>query len=263
MQMAGTMDQGGRVSWRHTVWPKEHGSWSLAFEPLALGLLAAPSPAGAALGVAVAAGFFCRRPLRIALADKSAARRRAARTAVLLCAAVALAALAVAVSMGGVAWMIWLLPTVIGGVAFLNFDLKQAGREQQAEVAGAFAFAWLPAVFAALAGWPFAAAVALGAIMLARSVPTVLAVRSAVRARKTKTAPARWPVLVAGLALALVTGFALAGAAPRLAVVATAVLAVRAFLLLVWPRPLLRASTLGMIEAILGLGFVAAVGFSR
>lgn len=260
--MAATMEDAGRISWRHTVWPKEHGSWSLAFEPLALGLIAAPSPAGAALGVAVAAGFFLRRPLRIAMADKVAERRRAARTAVMLCGAVALAGLASAVYLGGAEWVSWLLPTVLGGLAFLHFDLKQEGREQHAEVAGALAFAWLPAVFASLAGWAVLPAAALGTIMVARSVPTVLAVRSAVRARKTKTAPQPWPVLVAMLAVAAVGGFAAAGAASRLAVIATGVLAVRAFLLLVWPRPLLRASTLGMIEALLGLAFVAGVGFS-
>jgi hypothetical protein len=29
---------------RELAWPKEHGSWSLALEPLALGLFAAPFP---------------------------------------------------------------------------------------------------------------------------------------------------------------------------------------------------------------------------
>lgn len=50
--------------------PKEHGSWSLALEPLALGLLVAPSLAGGALAGAVLAGFFARRPLKAALARK-------------------------------------------------------------------------------------------------------------------------------------------------------------------------------------------------
>ena len=36
-------------------WPKEHGSWSLALEPVALGLLVAPSPAGLALATAALA----------------------------------------------------------------------------------------------------------------------------------------------------------------------------------------------------------------
>ena len=46
--------------------PREHGSWSLALEPLALGLLVVPSAAGAALAAAALAGFFARRPLKAA-----------------------------------------------------------------------------------------------------------------------------------------------------------------------------------------------------
>jgi hypothetical protein len=43
--------------WRDVILPKEHGSWSLALEPIALGLLVAPSWAGGSLAVAVLAGF--------------------------------------------------------------------------------------------------------------------------------------------------------------------------------------------------------------
>ncbi|MES1167658.1 MAG: YwiC-like family protein, partial [Oleiharenicola lentus] len=44
--------------------PREHGSWFLVLEPLALGLLVAPSSAGGALAVATLAAFFMRRPLK-------------------------------------------------------------------------------------------------------------------------------------------------------------------------------------------------------
>ena len=50
-----------KIHWREAIkltLPNEHGSWSLALEPLALGLLVAPSAAGAALGLAAACGFF-------------------------------------------------------------------------------------------------------------------------------------------------------------------------------------------------------------
>ena len=49
--------------------PREHGSWALAFEPLVLGLLAAPSAAGAALALAVIAAFFARTPCKQVAAD--------------------------------------------------------------------------------------------------------------------------------------------------------------------------------------------------
>ena len=72
------------VSWWHdTLAPKEHGSWSLAFEPIVLSWLVAPSAAGGYLGVALAAGFFARRPLKIAFRDQRPERRMAAMWAIL------------------------------------------------------------------------------------------------------------------------------------------------------------------------------------
>jgi hypothetical protein len=46
--------------WRDLVMPREHGSWSLALEPLLFGLIAAPSLAGGGLALAVVAAFFGR-----------------------------------------------------------------------------------------------------------------------------------------------------------------------------------------------------------
>src|SRR5688572_20448088 len=80
--------------------PKEHGSWSLALEPLALGLLIAPSWAGGALAGAVLAGFFVRRPLKAAFtADLQ--RRREARGGLALLGMLALAGLFEAGVLGG------------------------------------------------------------------------------------------------------------------------------------------------------------------
>ncbi|MBA3850149.1 MAG: hypothetical protein C0502_09165, partial [Opitutus sp.] len=85
------------TSFRSLVLPREHGSWSLAFEPVALGLLVAFSSAGAWLALAAAAGFFVRRPLKLAATLPSADPRRAAAVRwTLLFAALALAALALA-----------------------------------------------------------------------------------------------------------------------------------------------------------------------
>ena len=97
-------------SWRELIWPKEHGSWSLAFEPVALGLLCAPSVGGLFLGLAVTAGFFARRPLRIAVHEERIERRRAAGAAVATCAVLALGALAGAIAAGGFDWLVWLIP---------------------------------------------------------------------------------------------------------------------------------------------------------
>jgi hypothetical protein len=242
--------------WRDVVWPKEHGSWSLALEPLALGLLVAPSGAGAAFAVTVVAGFFARRPLRIAWCDGRADRRSAARRALFAAAILGIAGLSVATALSGMGWQLWLLPSALFGAVFLSFDLRQSGREQYAELAGALAFAWLPAVFVMLAGGAPSNAAILAAAMLVRTVPTVLAVRAAVRARKNHSRPSWLPVLVATVAALLMVCLAAAGLCPRLAGVLALCLAVRAFALLVYPRPALRASTLGLIEAALGLVYV-------
>src|SRR5690349_12445863 len=101
--------------WREQVWPREHGSWSLALEPLGLGLLAAPSAAGGWFALAVLAAFFGRRPLRTAVSDPVAARRAEARVALVPLAIVALGGLAGAIVLGGVAWLGWLVPATLAG----------------------------------------------------------------------------------------------------------------------------------------------------
>ena len=58
------------------VVPKERGGWSLALEPVVLGLAAAPSAAGLPLAGAVLAGFLARRPLKLAVTLPAADPRR-------------------------------------------------------------------------------------------------------------------------------------------------------------------------------------------
>jgi hypothetical protein len=248
--------------WRELVMPKEHGSWSLALEPLAFGLIAAPSAAGGWLALAVVAGFFARRPLRIAWRDARRERRDEAYVALAACAFAGLTALAIAIFLAGTTWLMWLVPSAVAGALFLSFDLRNGGREEAAEIAGSTAFACLPAALAVLAGAAPLSALALALVMCGRAIPTVLAVRAALRGAKTGVRrPA--PALIAALA-ALAFGVMLVRSdlAPRTAVAALAVLAIRAIGLLVFPRPALRARTVGMIEAGMGFAFVVAVGFA-
>jgi hypothetical protein len=63
-------------------------------------------------------------------------------------------------------------------------------------------------------------------------------------------------------ALAIGVMLARAGLAPVTAVAALAVLSLRAIGLLVFPRPALRARTIGMIEAVLGVLFVLSVALT-
>lgn len=248
-----------RIGWREVAWPREHGSWSLAFEPLVFGLMAAPSVGGAWLALAVVGAFFARRPLRIACQDLSPDRRSAARGVLALCGALILLAAWAVVQVGGTAWLVWLAPSAVAGSVFLVFDLRNAARTASAEVAGAVAFACLPGVFGVLAGCSPWEAGALAVVMCGRAVPTVLTVRAALRATKTGEGGAG-PALACAL-VALVAGLfcAMAGWIGWVGPVGLAALAARSFGLLLFPRPVLRARTLGLIEAMVGLAFVVVV----
>jgi len=243
-----------RVSGFHAlILPKEHGSWSLAFEPVGLFLLVAPSIAGIALALAAGAGFFTRRPLKLALTlPSSDPRRRPACIGAAVIALLAIGALTATAFLGSIR-LLWplLLAAPLGGL-FLWFDLRNAMRETEAELAGSAAFALLPAAGATLAGWPAPAALALAAVALARSVPTVLTVRSYLRRSKgqpfnTTSAVAAASVAWAGLAL-----LALRGWIPPLAVAAGTVLWLRTAWLLSAFHPGWSARRVGILEAGLG-----------
>lgn len=243
------------------ILPKEHGSWSLALEPVALGLLVAPSLPGLSLGLAAAAGFLSRRSLRLLWSEPNSPHRRAAAQALAFLSAIAAACLALSAWLGSPQPFAWLAPAAAGGAVFLAFDLRKSGREQWAEVAGAFAFAWLPAAMAALAGRSDLAGY-LTVVMLARAVPTVMTVRAYVRGVKTGQWSI-WPAVAASV-LAAVAGGVLAAQGHASVTAAGFLLgfAARAFVLLVAPRPRLRAKTLGIAEMSVGIAFVVAVALT-
>jgi hypothetical protein len=263
-------------TFRSVVLPREHGSWALAFEPVALGLLVAPSGPGAALAVAVAAGFLARRPLKVAWTETPFSARRA-DAACWFMALTGLAGVAlVAAGTGGLdleagpgGWIpLWpLLLAVPCGALFLWFDLRQEMREAEAELAGSAAFACVPAAFATLAGWSAGPALALAALMLARSLPTVLVVRAYLRLQKRQPAARASALAAAAAAVALAAGLAHAGLAPAFAAAPFAVLLVRAVLLLAPFRPDWPARRVGMLEAVLGVatlaGLAAAYGLGE
>jgi hypothetical protein len=245
--------------WRDFLLPKEHGSWSLAFEPLALALLVAPSTPGAFLALAIAAVFFARRPLRLAWRDREPKRRELATGVLSGCLVTLACAFAAAVTFGGIDWLMWLAPAAIAGAIFAWCDLRGEGREEFAEIAGAAAFALVPAAFAILADWSALSAAALSIVMLGRSVPSVMSVRAFLRAAKSGKRRDGPALVVAGLAFFAAVLLVRLGVAPWFAVVALAVLALRTLALLVVVRPAWRASTLGMMEAVLGLVFVVGL----
>ena len=245
------------------VLPKEHGSWSLAFEPVALGLLAAPSKAGIPLAMSACAVFFLRRPLKLLLQTKPDQRRPLAAFCAGNLMLLAAAGLALAARLGGVAQLWPLFPAACVGALFVWFDAQNEGREGAAEIAGATSFALLPAVFASLAGWRWESSLALAAVMLARSVPTVMLVRTLLRRAKGQTF-ATAPGLLAAIAstglLFWLSGLSLV---PWLAAATSILLLARAIWYLSPNHPRLSARRLGFMELILGAAVVvtAAIGW--
>lgn len=252
---------GPPVAARSSVFlPKEHGSWSLALEPVILGLLVAPSSAGAALGLAAFAGFLARRPLKAVLSHQA---RPGSRTAALAFTACGVLGLAATVLRGG--WPpLW--PLVLAapfGVLFAWFDAQGDSRATAAELAGSAAFALFPATFATLAGWSAPAALGLASVTLARSVPTVIAVRTFLRQRKHQPVKVWLPPLAALLGLGALVALAAAGHIPWLATVGAGVLLARTLWLGSGAAQKLTATRLGITEAILGGGYIilAAVAY--
>ncbi|HVZ66621.1 MAG TPA: YwiC-like family protein [Lacunisphaera sp.] len=240
--------------------PKEHGSWSLALEPIALGLLAAPSRAGGALALAAVAGFFARRPLKLALAAAPSARRGAARELVVLLSALAVAGFFEAIVLGGLAPLWPLLLVAPGAALFVYFDAQNDSRAAAAEMAGTTAFALLPAAFASLAGWHPAFALALAAAMGARSLPTVLTVRHYLRRAKGQSVSPLLPVAAGVVAVAGTVWLAGRGLLPGMAPALALVLLLRSLAFLAPFGPRWPARRVGIIEAIIGLAYVVAVG---
>lgn len=238
--------------------PKEHGSWSLALEPLVLGLLVAPSSAGGALTVAALAGFFARRPFK-ALSAPAASRRLEARKPVLLFSALGVAGLFVVLLLGGIA-SLWplLLAAPLGGL-FAWFDAQNGSRAAAAEVAGSAAFALVPAALATLAGWSAGPALALAALALTRSVPTVLTVRSSLREAKGETAGFLLPVLAAGAAGLGLSFLSALGYLPAWASLPSWALFARTLWFASPFRPSWSARRIGMFEAMAGLLCIATI----
>lgn len=235
--------------------PKEHGSWSLALEPIVFGLLLAYSPAGGALAVAAVAAFFLRRPLkRLRTRCESASAG-----AVLLFGLCAVGGLTVSVVLGGGPPLCWLIPALPLAGLFLHWDRQNESRATHAELAACGVFAFLPAAMAAQAGLPERTALAFCILMLARSLPTVLIIRTYLRRRKGHEISASPTVIATAVTLIAVFAVAAADTIPWLVVSLVALAALRLLLLVPAIAPNWPARRIGIVEACFGLLFLLVV----
>lgn len=247
---------------RDLVLPREHGSWSFVLEPLALGLLAAPSWPGAVLALATLAAFFARRPLQLTRVSGRDPRRELAWHTLAALALLALSAAALALHRSGPAPWIPLGVALLPAALFLHFDRQGEGRALAAELAGVGAFSLLPVALALLAGRPALPAAALGALMLVRSVPTVLTLRAVLRRRKGQPESRSAPLVAALLGASAVAALTAAGHLPPLAPIAAVVLLGRTIWWLSPRAPAWRAAQFGICESALGALFVLALGLA-
>ena len=157
--------------------PSEHGGWGLTLEPVLLGLLVAPSVAGAAIGVATFLAFLVRTPLKVLLVDRHRHRElerdRLARRLVAL-ELVLLAAMVVVAFVRADAE--WVVPFAVALPLFaveLWFDARSRSRRFTPELCGAIGISAAAASIALAGGEEYALAFALWLVLAAQATASV------------------------------------------------------------------------------------------
>jgi len=182
-----------RSAWRAVALPSEHGGWGLTLEPVLLGLLAAWSWAGLALGVAAFTAFLARTPAKLVAVDVRRGRWLP-RTRMALGVAVAeglvIAALALAATLSaGWRWS----PAVAVALPLVAvewwFDIRSRGRRMVPELCGAIGVAAAASAVVLAGGGSARRAAAVWLVLAARSVGAIPFVRAQIfRARRGITA---------------------------------------------------------------------------
>lgn len=221
-----------KVNLRSIALPVEHGGWSFLAEPIALGLLVAPSGAGAAVAIASASGFLVRHPGRMFWKNRhrldASPRYRVARNVAAGYAIVGIIALSVAGALSGIRP---LLPFLIGTPFFLWFaayDLRHEARRLLPELLAPAAVAVSAPAIVLAGGWSGRTALVIWLLVVLRSIPTVLYVRARLRQERGRPRSAVASNLAHATAVGTGGGLAAIGLAPWSAAGGLAILALRA-----------------------------------
>jgi hypothetical protein len=245
-----------QISLRPLALPTEHGGWGFLFEPLVLGLVVAPSIAGAFIALAALSAFLVRQPLKLAAQDTIRGRHYPRTRYCWMFAAgyalAALAAFAAAVALRGPAIFIPIGLVAPLGLIQILYDAYNRSREALPELAGAAAMSSIAAAIGIAGGMRVIPAFALAGIILARSIPSIVYVRALLK-RAHGTAAPSWPsLLLHAVAIAAVATYA-----SWFAVAAMAILLARGAWGLTHAVP--RAQTVGWREIAWGTVTVALV----
>ena len=157
--------------------PTEHGGWGLTLEPILLGMLVAPTGAGALLALSVFIAFLARQPAKTVAIDR---RRKLNNQRTVLSRRVAIVYALIAATLFALSWWmagqsVFLTPFLLAlpfGLIFAYYDMTRPGRTLQAELSGPIAIASVAASIAMLDGWSLRLALPLWIVLV--RVPCLL-----------------------------------------------------------------------------------------
>jgi hypothetical protein len=252
------------VSYRQVTIPTEHGGWSLTMEPALLGLIVAPSVAGAALAGAALVAFVLRTPLKLAFVDARRGRRlqrtdKAIRAAAGL--TVALAVLIAIAANAGERSFFWPLLAALPLFAVeFAYDIRSRSRRLVPELLGTIGVGSVVAAIVLAGGGTAALASGLWFVVAARAVAAIPFVRlQLVRAKHR-------PAGVGGSDIAQVIAVIVAGLGAIVADVPVAAVGAITGLALfhgIAARlPVPRVAIIGAQQVVLGLTVVLTAGLA-
>lgn len=243
--------------------PAEHGGWGFLCEPIAVGLLVAPSIGGLYLALSALGFFLARHPLMIVVLNRkrSSPRTAFARRFATLYLTIGTASFAAALVFSANRFVLPLLMATPLALVQVAHDWSGRRRVLVSEVAGVIAISSLVAGIGLCGGGSAKSSFALWGIMIARQVPAILYVRACLRRmHATDASPAP---MIAAHVLAILAAVALASfnaTSPRVVTLFT-LLAVRAVVGFTKAREL-TAQQLGLSEIAFGAMTVVIVGTS-
>jgi hypothetical protein len=253
-----------RAEWRKVVVPTEHGGWGLTAEPVLLGLLVAPSGAGAALGAAAVVAFCARTPLKLVLVDawrgRMLPRTKAAAAVALAEVAVLGALVAIAAVLATASFWAPLALAVPLVVLELWFDMRSRSRRLLPELAGTVGIGSVGAAIVLADSGGVALAAGVWVVIAARAVASLPFVRFQLARRRGAEPVRRAQDLAQVLAVGLVVVGVGAGWLPWGAALAIGLLALVQVVLARMEPP--RAAIVGAQQLVLGLAVVVTAGLS-
>jgi YwiC-like protein len=248
-----------RAIWRSVAMPSEHGGWGLTLEPVLLGLIVAWSPSGLALGAAAFLAFLVRTPLKLVFVDVRRKRwldrsRLGLRIAAGELLAIA-AAVAVAGSLAGWAWVPLTLVAAPLVAVEVWFDVRSRGRRLLPELCGATGIAAVAAAITIASGKSVKLAVGLWLVLAARSLGAIPFVRVQIQRLRRGRGPVSHSDIAQAASVVVAVAAFIVDRRLAAGLIGVAVLAV---LQTVWVRrPPVPAKRLGVRQMAIGLCLVA------